>query len=233
MQLLIISRVGDEIACIDHHPDVNRAEYQYKDIRIVGSCATIIASYYKELDITPDEDVATSLLFGLKTDTLNFTRGVTVEDIDTYKYLFEYADIRKLTSLERNNIEFDDLKAYGTAIENIKVFGKLGISSIDYPCPDPLIAIISDFILALEEVEVSVIFSYRDDGIKFSVISENNNIHAGNLVKAALKDIGNGGGHAEMAGGLIGNEAAKTLGDFKDQHIIDRFLKECENVLDL
>ena len=41
----VMDFVGEEVACIDHHPTFVEADYQYKDIRIVGACATLIAEY--------------------------------------------------------------------------------------------------------------------------------------------------------------------------------------------
>lgn len=217
--------IGDEVACIDHHPTFTKVEYRYQKIRITGACATLIAEYYKELGEEPDKDVATALLYGLKMDTLQFTRGVTREDIETFEFLFQYCDMEKLADLERNNMEFDDLKAYGAAIESIELYDKTGFSCIPFSCPDALIAILSDFILALIEVEVAVVFSYREDGIKLSVRSEDPDIHAGNLIHNALEGIGNGGGHAGMAGGLIKKEQEAMLGRYPKDAIRDRFLK--------
>lgn len=174
--------VGDEIACIDHHPTFVPIEYGYQDIRITGACATLIAEYFflsgKELDT----DTATALLYGIKMDTLQFTRGVTELDIAMFGFLFPRCNQEKLTDLERNNMEFADLKAYGAAIESIELYDRAGFSCIPFSCPDALIAILSDFILALIEVEVAVVFSFREDGVKLSVRSEDLNVHAGNLV---------------------------------------------------
>ena len=39
--------IGDEVACIDHHPTFIEAGYQYKDIRITGACAALIGEYFK------------------------------------------------------------------------------------------------------------------------------------------------------------------------------------------
>ncbi len=164
--------IGDEIACIDHHPTFVPIEYRYQDIRITGACATLIAEYYVLSGNEPDCDVATALLYGLKMDTLQFTRGVTELDIKMYGFLFPLCDQEKLGYLERNNMEFTDLKAYGAAIENIELYDTVGFSCIPFSCPDALIAILSDFILALIEVETAVVFSFREDGIKLSVRSE-------------------------------------------------------------
>lgn len=216
--------VGDEIACIDHHPTFVPMEYRYQDIRITGACATLIAEYYALSGNEPDKSTATALLYGIKMDTLQFTRGVTELDIKMFGFLFPYCDHEKLSELERNNMEFADLKAYGAAIESIQLFDKVGFSCIPFSCPDALIAILSDFILALIEVEVAIVFSFRKDGIKLSVRSEDPDIHAGNLLHTALKDIGNGGGHASMGGGFINGENVPTLGRYPEDSIRNLFL---------
>lgn len=216
--------IGDEIACIDHHPTFVSIEYLYQDIRITGSCATLIAEYYVLSGNEPDRDVATALLYGLKMDTLQFSRGVTELDIKMFGFLFPRCDQEKLADLERNNMEFTDLKAYGAAIESIELYEKVGFSCIPFSCPDALIAILSDFILSLIEVEVAVVFSFREDGIKLSVRSEDSKIHAGELLHRALKDIGNGGGHASMGGGFIGKERLPELGNYMEDYIRNLFL---------
>lgn len=108
--------IGDEVACIDHHPTFVPVEYKYQDIRMTGACATLIAEYYALSGIAPGRDVATALLYGLKMDTLNLARNVTALDIEMLGYLFPYCDPDTLADLERNNMEFTDLKAYGAAI---------------------------------------------------------------------------------------------------------------------
>ena len=216
--------VGNEIACIDHHPTFVRIEYQYQDVRITGACATVIAEYYEQSGQEPDVDVATALLYGLKMDTLQFTRGITELDIKMFGFLFRRCDQEKLAYLERNNMEFTDLKAYGAAISSIELYGKVGFSCIPFSCPDALIAILSDFILALIEVEVAIVFSFREDGVKLSVRSEDPRVHSGDLIHDALENVGNGGGHASMGGGLIPNDNLTLLGRYPKEAIRNLFL---------
>ena len=204
--------IGNEIACIDHHPTFVPEEYLYQDIRITGACATLIAEYYKLSAIEPDRDTATALLYGLKMDTLQFTRGVTELDIDMFRFLLPFCDREKLSVLERNNMELADLNAYGAAIESIELCGTVGFSWIPFSCPDAMIAILSDFILSLVEVEVAIVCSVREDGIKLSARSEDPAISAGDLLHKALEDLGNGGGHASMAGGFIAKDHLAKLG---------------------
>ena len=216
--------IGDEVACIDHHPTFVPVEYKYQDIRITGACASLIAEYYSLAGIEPEKDVATALLYGLKMDTLNLTRGVTELDIRMLGYLFQYCDQDMLADLERNNMEFTDLKAYGAAIENIELYDKIGISCVAFTCPDALVAILADFILALIEVEVAIVASFREDGIKLSVRSEDPDIHAGELTHKALEGIGSGGGHAGMGGGFISKDRVSELGNYPEERLRDLFL---------
>ncbi|MCR5685772.1 MAG: DHH family phosphoesterase [Lachnospiraceae bacterium] len=219
---------GDEIAAIDHHPTSSASaevKYLYKDVRIVGACCTLITGYYQTLGITPEPEVATALLYGIKMDTLQFSRGIKDEDIQAFGFLNPLVDQAKLTKLEMNNIEFSDLKSYGAAIENVQVFDFLGVSFIPFACPDAMVSIVADFILSLIEVDVAVIYCERPDGLKFSVRSERENVHAGELIAKALNGVGGGGGHASMAGGRIPASNVHLLGDFKNNSITERFIK--------
>jgi nanoRNase/pAp phosphatase (c-di-AMP/oligoRNAs hydrolase) len=126
-------------------------------------------------------------------------------------------------------MEFTDLKAYGAAIDSIRVYGREGISFVPFACPDGLIAAISDFILSLEEVEIAIVCADRPDGIKVSVRSERSAVHAGQLVRRALEGIGDGGGHASMAGGLIPRDRLALLGDHAEERVRSLFLQQLEN----
>ena len=222
--------VGQEVAAIDHHPTYVKAEYLYEDLRITGACATMIAEYFREAGITPDCETATALLYGIKIDTKQFSRGVTPLDISVFAFLYPLIDQDKLNNLEHNSIEFNDLRAYGAAIEHIRVYDTVGFSCIPFPCPDALIATISDFILSLEEIEISVVFTSRADGIKFSVRSEIPRVHAGELIHRTLKNIGSGGGHAGMSGGMIPEQNVAMLGDDPESRIIQLVLEELEQL---
>lgn len=228
--------IGDEVACIDHHQVYGTCQYHYTDIRTVGSCSSIIAEYYKITGTPMSPKVGAALAYGIKMDTADFTRGSTVFDVDMFSYVFSKADTTLLNIMYRDIMEFMDLRAYGAAIDNIHLYDTVGFAKIPFDCPDALIAIISDFILSLDIVTVSIIYAIRKDGIKFSVRSEVDEIDAGLLTRAALKKIGKGGGHREMAGGFIPLENVDELGEDIDLAIEKRFfgqIKILSSVIEL
>ena len=226
----ILDFIGDEIACIDHHPTFVETKYEYCDVRIVGACATLITEYFQEMGVKPNENTASALLYGLKMDTCQFSRGVTAQDILALEYLFPLQNRVKIKRLEQNTMAFRDLKAYGAAIERIQVYEKFGYTVVPFPCPDALIATLADFILDLDEVEVVVVISVRDNGLKLSVRSEIEQVHSGYLIRDALEGLGNGGGHASMAGGFIPMERAEALGNYYEDAIREKFMAVLEKM---
>lgn len=200
---------GDEIACIDHHP-LNRkgcceANYQYIDLRPTGSCSSIIAEYYSKLGVTMSREAATLLLYGLKIDTAYFQRGVTQLDIDAFALLERRADQEMLKRLAGRTLKVKDMLAFGAAINGMHIRDGLGIVKIPFACPDHLLGQLADFVLSLAEVDTAIVYSVREEGMKFSARSLLPHIHCGNMLKQVLGQAGgSGGGHRQMAGGFVG-----------------------------
>ena len=197
--------IGDEVASIDHHPTFFEIDYRFMDVRPdVGSCSSIIAEYYYENNIPMDISIATALMYGLKIDTADMTRGVSELDLKVFHNLYFAADMTLISYFSSNELQLKDLQAYSTAIESIEVNGCISFANTGNNCPEGLIATISDFVMSLENVEFSVVYSYNNGGIKLSVRSSKySGLNAGEIVMLALEDMGTGGGHFNMAGGFV------------------------------
>ena len=220
--------IGNEVACIDHHPTFIQCEYQYKDIRLVGACATLVAQYFKESGTPIDSNTATALLYGMKIDTDSWSRGVTLLDIQMFEYLFPYIDEEKMKLMNKSSMELKDLREYGAAIQNIRLYDNIGFAEIPFNCPDALVGMVSDFILDLDVVEFAVVYAKREDGLKFSIRSELKYLNDGEITAKALKEIGTGGGHAAMAGGFVPIEMVEKFGYLYDDEIQQRFVTVCK-----
>lgn len=216
---------GIKAVCIDHHPVFEEYEYYYQDIRNTGACASILASYFKEDGLPIEPNVAAALAYAIKMDTADFTRGTTLTDTEIFSWLFERADWKLVQSMYANTLELADLRAYEAAIQSIKIDEKVGFAYIPFICQPALIAIISDFMKALDEVNIAVVYAMQEEGIRFSVRSEEENVDVGILIKQVLNGIGDGGGHPQMAGGYIYKESAERLGVELHQTIRERFMR--------
>lgn len=219
----VIDLAGDEIICIDHHPDNDLFAYRFSDIRPeVGACSTMIAQYFFENGVPMDRKIATALTYGIRIDTANLTRGVSKLDVEMFYRMYDDCDCGVISMLENSVLCFEDLVAYSKAISSIEVYDDISFADTGVDCP--VIADISDFMLALKEVTFSVVYSTKDGGIRLSVRSEGTGLDAGKVISRALDGIGNGGGHASMAGGFVpfdGNvqEKAALLDGIKERFI--------------
>jgi nanoRNase/pAp phosphatase (c-di-AMP/oligoRNAs hydrolase) len=216
---------GKVFACIDHHPVQEISGYDFCDIRSqAGACSSIIAEYFIDNNVEISKDIATALSYGIKMDTSNLTRRVSNKDIDIFCHLYKLADIEQLRYFENASLRRDDLAAYQDAISNLKLFGRLGIAKIGDDCSEAIIGSISDFLLALAEIDCSLVYSYRVGGLKFSIRSESNKIDAGKVIKEALMGLGDGGGHPSMAAGFLPNiktpEEVKELANLVEERVI-------------
>lgn len=217
---------GKIIACIDHHPIQEVEEYLFYDIRSnMGACSTIIGEYFLDNQIDISKDIATALVYGIKMDTGYLSRKVDKLDIEIFSVLFKLLDSEKLFDIESSSLRKEDLHAYQDAITNLKIYGRIGIAKIGNHFSEAILGSISDFLLSLAEIDVTLIYSYRMGGLKFSVRSATSKIDAGVLIKEALQKLGDGGGHATMAAGFIPNLQSEIeindMGDLVEQRIIE------------
>lgn len=212
--------VGDEIAVIDHHL-VNKAEdVAYHDIRSeYGACASIITYYFLEHHLIIPEDVATALLIGINMDTALLTRGVGQHDIDAYSVLYTIADVRMVNSILRNYIQQKDLSFYKEAIERVTIKKRVAFCFFPHGCNQNMLGILGDFFLALKEVDFVVLAAHNGSKINFSLRNENSEWNCSQVIQSVLSGIGFGGGHAEMAGGIIND-----LSSFDKDEIFSKFL---------
>ncbi len=199
--------VGDEIAIIDHHELQHGTlpeDLKFRDIRSqYGACASIIFDYYKELEIDIPHTIASALLMGILIDTALMTRGVDIKDLEAYSTLYKLSDIPFVNNILRNKLQVKDLDFYKTALNRVKISRGVAFCYFDEGCNQNLLGIIGDFFLSLQEVEFVFLCAKNSDMINFSVRSESEKWNAAWVIQEILKNEGFGGGHSDMAGGIL------------------------------
>jgi nanoRNase/pAp phosphatase (c-di-AMP/oligoRNAs hydrolase) len=214
--------IGDEVAIIDHHEVTAPEDVSFVDIRSdYGACATIIYSYYLELGIEVPKEVATALMIGITMDTMHLTRTVNRHDLDAVVQLYGSSNIDLVNTIARNDVTISDLRYYEYAIQHLEMVDKFGFVYFPEGCGKNLLGILSDFILALDEVDFVVLCARNDGNVNFSIRSERPGWDASTIVREVLKEIGFGGGHSDMAGGVI-----KDAAHFNKEKIFTAFKKQ-------
>lgn len=213
--------VGEEICVIDHHEVYNPESIEYIDIRpYLGSCSTIIYTYYDELNIEIPQSVASALITGLNMDTAMLTRGVSKVDVEAFSSLYTKANITLVNTILRNYIQIKDLNFYKYLLNNIIIKDKFAFCFFKDGCNQNLLGILGDFLLALKEIDFTVLCAKNNNVINLSLRNENENLNAAQIIQQTLDGIGFGGGHSDMAGGII-----KDINNFDENKLLERFYK--------
>jgi nanoRNase/pAp phosphatase (c-di-AMP/oligoRNAs hydrolase) len=195
---------GDEVAVIDHHDVKSPDNVPFVDIRSDrGACSTLICDYWAEAGEAIPGAIATALMIGINMDTALLTRQVSRYDIQAYADLYTLADMRLENSILRNTIQTKDLAFYRQALSSVEINGGIAFCWFPDGCNQNLLGILGDFFISLEEVEFVVLCARNASVINVSLRSEREDWNASRVVQKALDGIGFGGGHADMAGGMI------------------------------
>ena len=101
----------------------------------------------------------------------------------------------------------------------------VGVAAVGAGCSEALIASVSDFLLTLSSVQITLVHSYRAGGVKFSVRSEVERYDASDMIADALEGFGDGGGHSDMAAGFIPNVPDEHMAQEYATAVKERFIK--------
>jgi len=222
---------------IDHHPPRYPVEARFVDLRSdVGATSTLLVDYLRQLGITPDREVATGLVFGIRVDTDEFTREVSPADFEATAYLQPHADLGMLERIESPSISAETLETVGRAISNREHHGTVLVSGVGELSDRDALAQAADRLLDLEGVNVTFVHGIREGTVYVSARARGTDVDLGETLRDAFGQIGSAGGHADMAGAQIslgvldeieaGDEA---LADVVDAVVAHRFLEAIES----
>jgi nanoRNase/pAp phosphatase (c-di-AMP/oligoRNAs hydrolase) len=214
-------------AIIDHHPLGKRLNARYMDIRPeYGATSTILIEYLRAAGIKPSMKLATALLYGIKTDTANFERDVTEEDVKQFRYVFRYANLIRLRKIEKSELRLRDLKYFQAALGN-RIVGRKGIYTHLGEVPSADICVhLADFFMRVYGVHWSFVSGvYRE---RLIVIIRNDGFRkdAGRLAVRAFGAFGSAGGHRGAARAEIAVEFLRQKGMEINDSILGRFVRK-------
>lgn len=173
---------------IDHHSMDRDEDPQLKDVRLtVGSTCSIVWQYLKEfgVDLKEHADVATALVLGIKTDTMDFTSTNTSElDMEAFRNLLPFVDkvaLAKLTKYMLPKIQFEtESKAFAAKeIRETVLISSIGETNEHNR---DIISTIADRFARMDGISTVVILGVIDAHLVASVRSEDTRINLSKFV---------------------------------------------------
>jgi nanoRNase/pAp phosphatase (c-di-AMP/oligoRNAs hydrolase) len=191
---------------IDHHKNGEATELKadFADVRNdIGATASIMVQYLRELGITVNKKVATALLYGIRADTRDFRRNVTPSDLTLAAYLLPLTDQDLLEKITSPAVSQETLDVLGSAIRNRKIRSGYLFSTVGYVRNRDALPQAADLLINLEGVNTALICGIGDSSIYISARNKDIRLHIGNVLSEAFGDIGDAGGHPNMAAATI------------------------------
>jgi len=201
---------------VDHHPPRGPVEASFVDLRSdAGATSTLLTGYLEGFTVEPTAAVATGLLFGIRVDTKDFSREVSVEDFRAAATLVPHVDGDALSRIESPSVSVETLECIGRAIGKRAVHGQVVVSCIGRTGDRDALAQAADTLLDLEGITTTFVYGYTDEMVYGSARARGTDLDLGKVLRDAFGRIGSAGGHADMAGAQVpvGSLAVRFEGD--------------------
>jgi nanoRNase/pAp phosphatase (c-di-AMP/oligoRNAs hydrolase) len=194
------------LGCIDHHPRTRPgAPAPWYDVRPDGETSTtIVVGYLLQRGVEVDPLLATAVIYALKTDTRDFTRGASEGDLKVYAHAMARADMHALGQIVNPQLEPNHYELAHLALETARVRGPAVVCwlpSLAYP---DLVAEIADWLVRRRQTDWCLCAGVYKDSLRFSLRTEDPDGRAGAVAVGLVRRFGgSAGGHGMTAGGHI------------------------------
>lgn len=188
---------------IDHHTSEERPA---GDVILVRSefaaTSSLIASILMNSGIEMNSEIATALAFGIRTDTLGFTRSFNAVDLRALSWLGAWIDWDLMRSFESPPRSKEVLSIFKQALTDAELENGLMLVPISDMVDRDALSQVADFLLPTEGVKIVITYGVRMTKVILSVRSNDDSKHVGKIL-AKTFERGSAGGHKSLAGGQI------------------------------
>jgi len=190
---------------IDHHRAPGRKpQCPFCDIRTeVGATASIVFSYFMELEIPISPTLAASMLYAIESDLAGASGTPGTLDNVALSSLTLLADTQELYRMRYVDLPRSYYTAYSNGLANAMLYDTAILTFIDEIESLEQPAVIADFLLRLQGVQWALVTAVHDGKLVFSLRSSDAKRSAGQLARRLMRKIGEGGGHRTKAGGFV------------------------------
>lgn len=193
------------LAVLDHHTwrEASRAA-AYVDVRTaLGATSTIVTEYLQAADLELTPELATSLFYGIKTDTMGLGRGAGDQDVEAYFYLQPRIDVEALVEIERAQVSPEYFQKLDAALRAARVYDHVVLVYIGAMSRPDMAAEMADLLLRLQGTQWVLCTGDYKGTLILSVRTRSQRGGAGALAQEIVGQQGTAGGHGAMAGGQV------------------------------
>jgi nanoRNase/pAp phosphatase (c-di-AMP/oligoRNAs hydrolase)/predicted dinucleotide-binding enzyme len=182
---------------IDHFEADEEVDAPFVDVRPnVSSTSTILTKYIQEFDLSPSQEVATALLYGIRAETLDFRQDTTPADLTAAAYLYPFANHDTLEQVESPSMSPETLDVLAEAIQNREVQGSHLVSNAGFIRERDALSQAAQHLLNLEGITTTAVFGIANDKIYLAARSKDIRLNIGKVLQDGFGAIGEAAGHS-------------------------------------
>jgi nanoRNase/pAp phosphatase (c-di-AMP/oligoRNAs hydrolase) len=212
---------------IDHHPlRESTRNAPFYDVREeLGASATLLTEYIRDAGLAFPPDLATALLYGIRSETHDLGREVAEEDLAAYQFLFPLADPAKLAAISRPKLPRRYYLELAIALDSLLIGDQVAICSLGEVIHPDFVPEMADLAVRMEQIEWSLAFGSYENRLYVSIRTDDATGAAGEMMQSVLDGIGRGGGHGMRAGGQVDLQSVTSRREELEAELRRRFLE--------
>ena len=212
---------------IDHHPSLDQLEgvkFPYYDPEF-GSTSTMVGALFVENGIPMDRRIATALTYGIRTDTMDLSRGTTPQDERIFREVYGVADKQALSRIERARVPQDYFVVLERGLRRAQISDFALTTYLGDIHHSDSVAEVADLLFRLEAIKWVMVAGHNGPLLYCSIRAlKGKDIRAGEVARKISK--GHGGGHDTFAAAQMPLPAVDADPDAEYEALRERFLKE-------
>lgn len=189
---------------LDQHVIGSAPEADFKLIDTeAGATSTILARELLALEVQIPVRLATALVYGILSDTLDFSRAAKRETVETYLRLLPMSDVHILARIQKPARPRKFFRDLMVGITQAQIRQKLIVSHLGHVESPDLVSQTADFLLTCEGIQWAFCTGRHRDSIHVSLRTSNPDGKAGIILRDIFDHPRQAGGHGQIAGGKI------------------------------
>jgi len=212
---------------VDHHPslgDMDDIAFPYYDPEF-GSTSTMVGALFVDNGIPMDRRVATALTYGIRTDTMDLSRGTSPLDERIFREVYGAADKQALSRIERARVPQDYFVILERGLRRAQVSDFALTTYLGRINHSDMVAEVADLLFRLEGIKWVMVAGHNGPLLYCSIRAlQGKDVKAGEVART-ISD-GHGGGHDTFAAAQLPLPIVDADPDAEYVALRERFLKE-------
>ena len=219
------------IAVVDHHETARRRpRLPFRDVRPGAAAAvSIAASYFREQRLVPSPELATAVLYAIRTETRGSESDYSRLDRSVLRWATERANPSWLAEIEDAPLATEYYGDLVLALQSTFLYGDTALCLLPRAHGPEIAGEVADLLIRCEGIERVLCGAVVHQDMVLSVRTQRfGGEDASELVRTTLEGLGQGGGHRRRAGGKIpGGGKRETVAEAFRDELKNRWLKAC------